>query len=74
MGPMRAFGPVLAAVGVAPSSANSPLPGPGGRVILTVSGAIGNGTVPGPLTARLMEAYKQEVETDYVAQYLRHLD
>ncbi len=35
--------------------------------------AIGDGTVPGPVTARLMEAYKAEVKTDYVAQYLDHL-
>ncbi|MFP6748365.1 MAG: aminotransferase class IV [Alphaproteobacteria bacterium] len=37
-------------------------------------GAIGNGAVPGPVTAKLMEAYRAEVKTDYVAQYLRHLD
>ncbi|MBT4491148.1 MAG: hypothetical protein HOC72_26660, partial [Rhodospirillaceae bacterium] len=35
--------------------------------------AIGDGSVPGPVTARLMEAYKQEVKADYVAQYLQHL-
>ncbi len=35
--------------------------------------AIGNGAVPGPVTAKLMEAYKAEVKTDFVAQYLDHL-
>ena len=34
---------------------------------------VADGTVPGPVTARLMEAYKAEVKTDYVAQYLGHL-
>lgn len=38
----RAFVFVLAAVGVAPILANSPLPEPSGRVILTVSGAVSN--------------------------------
>jgi branched-chain amino acid aminotransferase len=36
-------------------------------------GVIGDGAVPGPITARLMEAYGVEVKTDYVAQYLSHL-
>ena len=35
--------------------------------------AIGDGSVPGPVTAKLIEAYKAEVKTDYVAQYLDHL-
>ncbi len=35
--------------------------------------AIGNGTVPGPVTAKLIAAYKAEVGADYVAQYLQHL-
>ncbi|MDP6872170.1 MAG: aminotransferase class IV [Alphaproteobacteria bacterium] len=35
--------------------------------------AIGDGTVPGPVTSKLMEAYKAEVGTDYVGQYLANL-
>jgi len=35
--------------------------------------AIGDGTVPGPITAKLTEAYAREVKTDFVAQYLNHL-
>ena len=35
---------------------------------------VADGTVPGPVTTRLMEAYKAEVKTDYVAQYLSHLE
>jgi branched-chain amino acid aminotransferase len=34
----------------------------------------GAGAVPGPVTARLIEAYKQSVGCDYVAQYLRRLE
>ena len=34
---------------------------------------IGDGAVPGPITAKLMAAYKDEVGSDYVAQYLSHL-
>jgi branched-chain amino acid aminotransferase len=34
---------------------------------------IGEGVVPGPVTAKLMDAYKAEVGADYVAQYLRQL-
>ena len=30
--------------------------------------------VPGPVTERLMEAYAQEVNYDFVGQYLQHLD
>jgi branched-chain amino acid aminotransferase len=30
-------------------------------------------TIPGPVTERLMEAYGEEVEFDFVGQYLRHL-
>ena len=36
-------------------------------------GVIGDGEVPGPVTAKLMEAYRAEVKCDYVAQYLSHL-
>ncbi len=32
------------------------------------------GTVPGPITERLIEAYKELAGCDFVAQYLRHLD
>jgi branched-chain amino acid aminotransferase len=32
------------------------------------------GMVPGPVTRRLIEAYKELVGCDFVAQYLRHLD
>ncbi len=35
---------------------------------------VGDGQVPGPVTARIMEAYREEVGTDYVAQYLSHLN
>ena len=31
------------------------------------------GTIPGPITAQLMEGFKQEVDYDYVAQYLNFL-
>jgi branched-chain amino acid aminotransferase len=34
---------------------------------------IGAGTVPGPLTARLTEAYREMVGCDFVAQYLKRL-
>ena len=34
----------------------------------------GDGTVPGPVTRRLTEAYKKLVGCDFVAQYLRCLD
>jgi branched-chain amino acid aminotransferase len=34
----------------------------------------GDGTVPGPVTRRLTEAYKELVGCDFVAQYLRCLD
>jgi branched-chain amino acid aminotransferase len=34
---------------------------------------IGDGAIPGPITAKLMAAYKDEVKSDYVAQYLSHL-
>lgn len=33
-----------------------------------------SGSVPGPLSARLSDAYKELVGLDFVAQYLRHLD
>jgi branched-chain amino acid aminotransferase len=35
---------------------------------------IGGGTVPGPVTAKLTEAYKQMVGCDFVAQYLKRLE
>ncbi|MBC8242638.1 MAG: aminotransferase class IV [Alphaproteobacteria bacterium] len=35
--------------------------------------AVGDGTVPGPITAKLTEAYAREVRTNFVAQYLAHL-
>lgn len=49
LGLMRGFFLVVAvvAMGVAPSVANSPLPEPSGRVILTVSGVIGHGNGDG---------------------------
>jgi branched-chain amino acid aminotransferase len=34
---------------------------------------IGDGTVPGPITERLIGAYAALVDCDFVAQYLRHL-
>ena len=34
---------------------------------------VGSGDGPGPITTRLMEAYKEEVGMDFVAQYLAHL-
>jgi branched-chain amino acid aminotransferase len=34
----------------------------------------GDGKVPGPVTQRIMDAYRQLVDYDFVAQYLRHLD
>jgi hypothetical protein len=36
--------------------------------------SFGAGRVPGPVTQRLTEAYKELVGCDFVAQYLRHLD
>jgi branched-chain amino acid aminotransferase len=35
--------------------------------------AIGDGSVPGSVTRKLTEAYKEFVKFDFVAQYLRHL-
>ncbi len=35
---------------------------------------LGAGTPPGPVTARLIEAYKDLAGFDFVAQYLRHLN
>jgi branched-chain amino acid aminotransferase len=41
----------------------------------TVNGTtIGAGTVPGPLTKRLSDAYVRLVDCDFVAQYLKHLE
>ncbi|MBX6372908.1 MAG: hypothetical protein IRZ13_01565 [Acetobacteraceae bacterium] len=34
---------------------------------------MGDPTIPGPVTKRLMEAYVAHVGFDWVAQYLRHL-
>ena len=42
--------------------------------ISAVNGAaIGDGSVPGPLTQQLMAAFSDLAGTDYVAQYLYHL-
>lgn len=42
--------------------------------VRTFSGAaVGDGTVPGPITKRLTQAYVELVDFDFVAQYLRHL-
>ena len=35
--------------------------------------AIGDGSVPGPITQQLMAAFSDLAGTDYVAQYLYHL-
>ena len=35
---------------------------------------LGDGKTPGPVTRRLTEAYIRLVGTDFVQQYLRHLD
>ena len=35
--------------------------------------AVGDGTVPGPITSKLIDAYKAEVGVDYVGQYLAQL-
>ncbi|HYZ41084.1 MAG TPA: aminotransferase class IV, partial [Stellaceae bacterium] len=32
------------------------------------------GKIPGPITQRLIDAYKELVDCDFVAQYLQHLD
>ena len=32
------------------------------------------GKIPGPITQRLIDAYKEVVDCDFVAQYLQHLD
>ncbi len=43
--------------------------------VATVNGAtVGNGTVPGPMTARLLQAYSDLVDCDIAGQYLSHLD
>jgi len=34
---------------------------------------VGDGTVPGPVTKRLTEAYIRLVDCDFVRQYTRHL-
>ena len=35
---------------------------------------VGDGAIPGPLTARLQRAFQQLVGVDFVAQYLTRLD
>ncbi len=35
---------------------------------------VGDGKVPGPVTQRIIDAYRDLVDYDFVAQYLRHLD
>ena len=35
---------------------------------------IGDGSIPGPVTKKLTEAYQDFVKFDFVGQYLRHLD
>ncbi|HEY8368083.1 MAG TPA: aminotransferase class IV [Thermodesulfobacteriota bacterium] len=35
---------------------------------------IGDGRVPGPITRRLTDAYREEVDYDFVDQYLKHLE
>jgi branched-chain amino acid aminotransferase len=35
---------------------------------------IGNGSIPGPITQRLIDAYVELVDCDFVAQYLKHLE
>ncbi|MBM3643568.1 MAG: hypothetical protein FJX02_04385 [Alphaproteobacteria bacterium] len=43
--------------------------------VRTFNGAkVGGGTVPGPLTKRLIDAYARHVDCDFVAQYLKFLD
>ena len=42
--------------------------------VSSINGAtVGNGSVPGPVTERLMGAFCDLVGMDYVAQYLAHL-
>jgi branched-chain amino acid aminotransferase len=42
--------------------------------VATINGRRISERVPGPVTARLTEAYKRLLDFDFVAQYLRHLD
>jgi branched-chain amino acid aminotransferase len=43
--------------------------------VTTINGrSFGSGAVPGPVTRRLTEAYKELVDCDFVAQYLRYVD
>jgi branched-chain amino acid aminotransferase len=43
--------------------------------VRSVNGStIADGSVPGPLTSRLTDAYVELVACDFVAQYLKHLD
>ena len=43
--------------------------------VRTVNGAtIGDGNVPGPITKKLMDAYVELVDFDWVGQYLKRLD
>jgi branched-chain amino acid aminotransferase len=41
--------------------------------VSSINGRSIGDAVPGPVTATLMEAYKRELNFDFVAQYLRHL-
>jgi branched-chain amino acid aminotransferase len=41
--------------------------------VRSIAGRALPGPVPGPVTRRLSAAYAQEVDCDFVAQYLRHL-
>jgi branched-chain amino acid aminotransferase len=41
--------------------------------VRSIAGRALPGPLPGPVTRRLTEAYAQEVDCDFVAQYLRHL-
>jgi branched-chain amino acid aminotransferase len=43
--------------------------------VRTLNGrSFGEGVVPGPVTRRFTEAYKELVDCDFVAQYLQYLD
>ena len=42
--------------------------------VATMNGRMMGKTVPGPVTARLMDAYKKLMGFDFVEQYTRHLD
>ena len=42
--------------------------------VATMNGRAMGQQVPGPVTARLMDAYKRLMDFDFVEQYTRHLD